>query len=171
MENKKEAFYFGGFWFLLGFIICLGICELSHKDNKVQVPVYYIINNDTTQLNGDSIYKIKAGKTANLSDNNLYKELKVQGIIHPKIVLAQAKLETGNYKSNQCIKSNNLFGLRKKNGSYYRFNHWKESVTAYKKYIQDRYDNSSNYYVFLKRIGYSEEDDYTDKVKDIVDQV
>ena len=38
-----------------------------------------------------------------------------------------------------------------------------------KKYIQDRYDNG-NYYAFLRRIGYSEEDEYTDKVKEIATQ-
>lgn len=33
------------------------------------------------------------------------------GLKHDTIILTQAKLETGNYKSYQCRVNNNLFGL------------------------------------------------------------
>lgn len=103
-----------------------------------------------------------------LNDDSLLKELQARNIAHPKIVLAQAKLETGNYTSKVCLTHNNLFGLRKADGSYYKFNHWKESVQAYKDYVQYKYQPPSNYYKFLEDIGYAEDKSYTDKLKRIV---
>jgi peptidase, M23 family len=103
-----------------------------------------------------------------LNDDSLLEELQARNIAHPKIVLAQAKLETGNYTSKVCLTHNNLFGLRKADGSYYKFNHWKESVQAYKDYIQYKYQPPSNYYKFLEDIGYAEDKSYTDKLKRIV---
>ena len=103
-----------------------------------------------------------------LNDDSLLEELQARNIAHPKIVLAQAKLETGNYTSKVCLTHNNLFGLRKADGSYYKFNHWKESVQAYKDYVQYKYQPPSNYYKFLEDIGYAEDKSYTDKLKKIV---
>jgi len=63
---------------------------------------------------------------------NLYQEIIRNGIRHPKIVLAQAILETGWFRSPLCRNRHNLFGLTNpKNGKYYEFNHWTESVRAY----------------------------------------
>lgn len=101
----------------------------------------------------------------NLNDSNIIRELKNQDIKYPEIVLAQAKLETGNYTSNVCLKYNNLFGLRK-NNKYYKFKHWTQSISAYKRYIQYRY-TGGNYYKFLIRIKYAEDDLYIEKLKNI----
>lgn len=63
---------------------------------------------------------------------NLYQEIIRNGIRHPKIVLAQAILETGWFRSPLCRNRHNLFGLTNpKTGKYYEFNHWTESVRAY----------------------------------------
>lgn len=42
---------------------------------------------------------------------NLYKEIIRNGILYPKIVLAQAILETGWFRSSVCQNKHNLFGL------------------------------------------------------------
>ena len=42
---------------------------------------------------------------------NLIAEIRKNNIKHPKIVLAQAILETGWFKSSVCRKKHNLFGL------------------------------------------------------------
>lgn len=90
---------------------------------------------------------------------------------HKDIVYAQAILETGHFKSRVCLKYNNLFGLynsRKK--QYYRFNHWSESVIAYKNWIQRRYKPSEDYYLFLNRIKYAESIEYIPLLKKIVNK-
>lgn len=88
------------------------------------------------------------------------------GLKHDTIILTQAKLETGNYKSYQCRVNNNLFGLyNNAKMEYYKFNHWSESVEAYKKWIQYRLKDEEDYYFFLSRIGYAEDPDYISKLK------
>ncbi len=102
-----------------------------------------------------------------LNINNLYQALDKYGVAFPKIVVAQALLETGYFTSNVCLNYNNLFGLRKPtDGSYYRFNNWEESVKAYKDYVQYKY-KGGDYFRFLLRIGYAEDSNYLYKVKSI----
>ena len=94
-----------------------------------------------------------------LMDALLYYE-----IPHPDIVYAQAILETGWFTS---CSHNNLFGLSP-GGKHKKYNHWKESVQAYKKYISSKYDGNEDYFVFLERIKYAEDPKYTFKLKQIL---
>ena len=86
---------------------------------------------------------------------NLYKEIIRNGILYPKIVLAQAILETGWFRSSVCRNKHNLFGLTNpRTGKYYEFNHWTESVQAYYTKVQYKY-KGGNYLLWLDEIGYS----------------
>lgn len=102
-----------------------------------------------------------------LNITNLYKVLAQYNVAFPKIVVAQALLETGYFTSNICLNYNNLFGLRKpSDGSYYRFNSWEEAIKAYKYYVQYKY-RGGNYFAFLSHIGYAEDPNYLNKVRSI----
>lgn len=91
---------------------------------------------------------------------NLYKEIIRNGILYPKIVLAQAILETGWFRSSVCRNKHNLFGLTNpRTGKYYEFNHWTESVRAYYTKVQYKY-KGSNYLLWLDEIGYAEDPNY-----------
>ena len=116
------------------------------------------------------IYNNVETSTKKLTIENLYAALKRHGIKYPKIVLAQAILETGRFRSRVCNENNNLFGLRHSNG-YYVFDHWEESVIAYKSKMQYKHRDNENYYAFLKRIGYSTSKDYVRRVREIVSQL
>ena len=109
-------------------------------------------------------------KLDELTIANLYAALKRHGIKYPKIVLAQALLETGNFRSRLCREGNNLFGLRHSRG-YYTFDHWEESVIAYRDWVQYKHRDGEGYYAFLKRIGYASAKDYIYKVRKIADQL
>lgn len=106
-----------------------------------------------------------------LSEENLYNELVAQGVDFPEIVTAQALLETGHFKSYACLQQNNLFGLRDNKGKYMSFPHWTDAVAAYKKYIQ-RYNHPvpEDYYAYLQELGYAEDPQYIDKLKQIVNK-
>jgi len=97
------------------------------------------------------------------TDQQVYDELKKYNIKHPRIVLAQAKLETGNYTSKLCKRHGNLFGLKGRKG-YAKFGSWQESVKAYRDWVQYKY-KGGDYYVFLKKIGYASDPRYIEKVK------
>lgn len=95
---------------------------------------------------------------------NLYAEIIRNGIRHPKIVLAQAILETGWFTSPVCRHKHNLFGLTNpRTGKYFEFGHWTESVRAYYTKVQYRY-KGGNYLLWLKDIGYAENPNYIREV-------
>ena len=99
----------------------------------------------------------------------LEEALSYYGLEYKDIVYAQAVLETGHFTSRVCLEYNNLFGLYdSKNKDYYKFNHWVESIVAYKECIQKKYQPPNNYYTFLEEINYAEDENYTKLLKEIV---
>ena len=126
------------------------LAEIAGKDS----PIYNNVNTGAKEL----------------TIENLYAALKKHGIKYPKIVLAQAILETGRFRSRVCNEYNNLFGLRHSKG-YYSFDHWEESVIAYKNKVQYKRRDGEGYYSFLKRIGYASAPDYINKVREIASQL
>lgn len=145
---------------IIGYIVAFIIYTIiiTHREVKivriVDTPTVYIISQPS--------FKDKS------PEEGLKEALEYYGIKCPSIVYAQAVLETGHFKSAVCTNNNNLFGLYdNKNGKYYRFKHWSESVVAYKSYIQNRYKTDSSYYQFLKSIGYAEDPAYIRKIKQI----
>lgn len=107
---------------------------------------------------------VKTEYVQHLNDSVVYKKLIEKNVKYPFIVLAQAKIETGNYKSNLCINGNNLFGI-KSGKRYAHYNNIDECIDAYLNKIQYKLRNGENYYKFLKRIGYAENPTYVEKVK------
>ena len=99
---------------------------------------------------------------------NLYKEIIRNGLLYPKIVLAQAILETGWFRSSVCRNKHNLFGLTNpRTGKYYEFNHWTESVRAYYTKVQYKY-KGGNYLLWLDEIGYAEDPKYIIAVENVM---
>lgn len=99
---------------------------------------------------------------------NLYQEIIRNGIQHPRIVLAQAILETGWFRSPLCRNRHNLVGLTNpKTGKYYEFNHWTESIRAYYTKVQYKYSTKNqtstsdvDYLRWLHQLGYAEDPRY-----------
>ena len=111
------------------------------------------------QKNVDDIIKVE-NQLPELTIPNLYKEIIRNGILYPKIVLAQAILETGWFRSSVCRNKHNLFGLTNpRTGKYYEFNHWTESVRAYYTKVQYKY-KGGNYLLWLDEMGYAEDPNY-----------
>ncbi len=106
-----------------------------------------------------------------LNINNLFKVMAKYDIKFPKIVAAQCILESGWMSSELCTKWCNLFGLYdSREGDYYHFKTWMESVEAYGRLVQKKWNPriDKDYYAFLKRIGYAENmDSYNAKVRAI----
>ena len=105
-----------------------------------------------------------------LTINSLLHEIRKNGIMHEKVVLAQAILETGWFTSNVCRTKNNLFGLvNPRTGEYYEFDHWTESVKAYYTKVQYRY-KGGNYLLWLDEIGYAEKKTYVQALIRLLEQ-
>lgn len=146
------------------------------KENDTISNIAQSVRNDTLHINTQIKEKNKRkGQKGNkraspkselpeLTIPNLYAEIIRNGIQHPKIVLAQAILETGWFTSPVCRHKHNLFGLTNpRTGKYFEFGHWTESVRAYYTKVQYRY-KGGNYLLWLKDIGYAENPNYIREV-------
>lgn len=154
---------------LVSLIICIVVIvdtknntkEISRLNNKLDS---FIINNNNYSYSHITTFENKT------PEEGIDEALQYYEIKHPTIVKAQAILETAHFTSDLCVKNNNLFGLYdSKNRRYYSYNHWWESIIAYKKTIQKRYENSRYYYMFLEDIEYAEDKEYINKLKEIAE--
>lgn len=105
-----------------------------------------------------------------LTVENLISAMQHYGLHHQRVVLAQALLETGKFTSAVCREKNNLFGLTRRDGRYYEFDTWQDSVKGYRDMIQYRY-KGGDYYEFLRKVPYAEDPNYIFKVKQIEGQL
>lgn len=113
-----------------------------------------------------------------LCDSIAYAFIVDNEIQHPEIVLAQMKIESGNYQSRVAKKNNNYFGMRhpaqrltvslgQKNG-YARYRNWAYSVIDYGLW-QRRYAYNLTEEEYLTKLSntYAEDPNYVSKVKNI----
>ena len=184
--NKKELFYY-----------CSN--ELRYKKlNKIKVLIpsfallviflllipinESLIGNVSNHDNFESyISVININDTLNdFSEDKLIDMLVSLNIKFPHIVLAQAKLESGNYSSKIFKENHNLFGMKEArvrihtskgtqfNHAYY--SHWRESVYDYAFY-QCRYlstlHTEDEYYTYLSK-SYAEATNYVNILKSMV---
>lgn len=139
---------------LMGITICLWEIVYCYKQRLSEVPI---------KLEQPEFFLLDSP-----SIPALYECLAYYDIHHPDIVVSQAILETGEFRSRVCKENNNLFGLYNSHEKkFIKFKHWTESVEAYKKYIQRKYKSEEDYYKFLKRIKYAEDSLYNGKVKSL----
>ena len=90
-------------------------------------------------------------------------QIKDKGIKHPEIVYAQYRLETGNGVSRAFTEYNNAFGFIYKR-KLMRFKSVESCVEYYKTWQAKRYV-TGDYFEFLKKIGYAEEEGYIELLK------
>lgn len=103
-----------------------------------------------------------------LNDSILYLALVHYEVKYPRVVLAQAKLESGNFTSDHCVYGNNFLGLyNSREKEYFKFNHWSECILAYKDMVEYKLREGEDYYQFLDRIGYASDPNYISKVRQI----
>ena len=142
---------------VVGVLVVVQVLPYLKEDEPPEIKVVHIVSEEQPDFFSKS------------SQEGLMEALEYYEVKHPQIVYAQAILETGHFKSNVCLNYNNLFGLYdSKNKDYYKFNHWAESIVAYKEWIQKKYQPPNNYYVFLEEINYASDKEYISTLKSIV---
>ena len=170
----KQQIYQNGFYLLLGLILgtlitIISVPKSSPKpfENTIRIEMVKDSAKVTSKDKNVKVAQVKpVAKPKVLNETNLRAELIKNNIPHANIVLAQAKLETGNFRSDLVRTHQNIFGLKKGN-RYRRYSHWTECVKDYKKCISNRYSGGC-YYDFLNRIGYASHPNYTGLLKEMV---
>lgn len=149
------------FWIgiLIGILLGVMLCMSKHtafKREEAQIE----LDSVTVRLHQPEFF-LEDVPTAEL----VSKACDYYKIKYPEIVVSQAILETGNFKSDLCVNQNNLFGLyNSRRDEFFTFDHWTKSVKAYRDKIQYRY-HSGDYYEWLQDIGYAEDTCYVSKLK------
>lgn len=122
----------------------------------------------------------EADKANEFSPEKLKAYILELNIKFPHIVYAQAKLETGEFKSKIFKENNNLFGLKQakrrpttnkgeENGHAY-YDNWKESVVDYGFYSARflcEIKTEDEYFQYLSQ-NYAEDPNYVVKLKQII---
>lgn len=117
------------------------------------------------------------------SEEKLKKLVYSLNLKFPDIVLAQAYLETGNFKSKIFFENNNLFGMKvamqrpttaiETLNNHAVYDSWQDSVYDYALY-QSRYLSSikteADYYAYLHN-SYAEDKTYISKLKMLVNKL
>lgn len=140
----------------------------------------YIVNKITHNTKQTDTVYVEAQP---FSEEALIDLLRKTNIKYPYIVLAQAKIESGNYTSKVFKENNNLFGMKepnlrtttalgtKNNHAYYTS--WISSVYDYAMFQNNRMhgvDSESEYYARLSD-GYAADSTYAVVIKKTVDSL
>lgn len=169
MNTKFENISFA--FAIISLIIYMAVSSIKIKETTERIE--YLNNKlDSLTINNNYSYSHITTFENKTPEEGIDEALLYYDIKHPTIVKAQAILETAHFSSDLCVKNNNLFGLYdSKNKRYYSYNHWWESIIAYKKTIQKRYENSKYYYMFLEDIKYAKDKEYINKLKEIAEEL
>lgn len=143
------------------------------------------INTPKNQVKVDTVYVVD---TVILMEEEFTEEELVNALIsmnvkHPAIVVAQARLETGNYTSKVFQNNNNLFGMKyaprrvnTQQGKQYghaQYATWQDSVRDYaiwQSTFLRKLRTERDYLDYLDR-NYAECGDYSSKLSPIIAQV
>jgi uncharacterized FlgJ-related protein len=114
------------------------------------------------------------------SEEKLISKIKELNFRFPHIILAQAKLETGNFKSQSFVNGNNMFGMKQAKSrantaqgtefGHASYDTWKESLYDYALYYNaylNKLRTESQYYSYLSQ-NYATDPEYVSKLKNII---
>jgi hypothetical protein len=161
---------------LLSFMLGINLVD----DNKKYIKENISLLEDVERLEG--IIEI-INESSLFDETNLHLMLEGFNIKFIDIVIAQSKLETGNYSSDIFLETGNLFGMKParlrpythygehRGHADYKGN-WKLSVIDYALWQAREAKNvkTENQYYFLLSKMYAEDSDYISKLKKFVDK-
>jgi len=116
------------------------------------------------------------------SETKLIEKIKQLNFRYPHIILAQAKLESGHFKSTIFLENNNMFGMREaklranlakgtnRNHAYY--DSWQDCVLDYALYYSTylyKIKTEGEYFEYLRQ-NYAEDPTYVQRLKQIIEK-
>lgn len=117
-------------------------------------------------------------KESRFSFDNLVLYLHLLEVKETEILIKQAVLETGWFRSKSFTDYNNLFGMKYTKGrpntiagkglGHASFEHWTDSVDDYllwRQYKENKGYDTTHYYQFLTTVGYATDPNYIKKLK------
>ena len=164
-DFKKVNVFLAGYM-LLTFVMFLS--SYSNDDQRNVLVNHYTVASSTDDLN------------LKFSEENLVRYIKELNIRFPHIVLAQAKLESGNFKSRIFKENNNLFGMKcatrrpythkGENRGHAKYARWQDCVIDYALFqaaYLSKKKTESEYFAYLSD-NYAQNPNYVALLKDII---
>lgn len=145
---------------LISVLLCIiGLVFSSSTTTTHLKPDYVVVPIDRLELNKENFFLV----------------CEIYDIKFPEIVYAQARLESGNFKSKLFQTKNNFLGLyNSRIKDFYEFDHWTDCLLGYRDLLQFKYtgdDNQETYYKFLKDLPYAMDPEYIKKVRKITESI
>lgn len=116
------------------------------------------------------------------SEEKLIEKITELNFRYPHIILAQAKLESGHFKSTIFLENNNMFGMREAklranlargtNRAHAYYDSWQESVLDYALYYSTYLSDirtEGEYFEYLRQ-NYAEDPTYVQRLKQIINR-
>jgi uncharacterized FlgJ-related protein len=116
------------------------------------------------------------------SENKLIEKITELNFRYPHIILAQAKLESGHFKSTIFLENNNMFGMKEAklranlakgtNRGHAYYETWQESVIDYALYYSSylrSIKTEGEYFEYLRQ-NYAEDPTYVQRLKQIIEK-
>ena len=108
-------------------------------------------------------------------EDSVYNYILELNIQHPEVVLRQARIESGNFKSRIFLENNNMFGMKipnkrpnmvsGSNRGYAVYNSWQESIIDYALYqVYSGKNLSQEDYIKMLNNNYAEDVNYLNKL-------
>lgn len=108
-------------------------------------------------------------------EDSVYNYILELNIQHPEVVLRQARIESGNFKSRVFLENNNMFGMKipnrrpnmvsGSNRGYAVYNSWQESIIDYALYqVYSGKNLSKEDYINMLNNNYAEDAEYLNKL-------
>jgi uncharacterized FlgJ-related protein len=151
-------------------LVLLSICITGAIMQNITVPVQENITENIT---------ICKSKDSLSMEEQIYLYLDTINVKFKTVVVAQAVLESGNFKSKVFKENNNIFGMKKAStrptlgtmqGSYSKYKNWQESIldyAFYQAYFCNRIKSEEEYINHLCT-NYAEDEKYRDKLERII---
>lgn len=158
--------------------MCVRVNSLQQEIDALKTPKNEVISHNKDILT--SYTWVEQQSKMPVTDETALCFMQQIGIEHPHIVLAQMKLESGNYTSKLALENNNYFGMKQprkrattsigeKNG-YASYKSWIHSVLDYALW-QKEYARSLTEVEYLDSLTtYAEDSSYRSKVEQIANK-
>lgn len=114
------------------------------------------------------------------SETKLTEKIKQLNFRYPHIILAQAKLESGHFKSTIFLENNNMFGMKEAklranlargtNRAHAYYDSWQDCVLDYALYYSTylyKLKTEGEYFEYLRQ-NYAEDPTYVQRLKEII---
>ena len=164
---------------VLGITIAFRINSISSELDALKTPKNEVISHSINAVT--TTEWIERQSMLPVSDKIAFDFMIEAGIEHPHIVLAQMKLESGNYTSKLALENNNYFGMKQprrrlttslgeKNG-YASYQSWVYSVLDYALWQREYASGLAEVEYLDSLTAYAEDSNYRKKIQHIANKI